>query len=487
MPGWHLQERISGMTEKHKLCIGGGNCEECGRCNLYDTTTRKKRLTNLPEDFRPDVSQENGQEPEYGIAFDIGTTTVVGMLWDLSENRMVDTIAKTNPQSKYGADVISRITYSSQNEENQKQMQNLILDCFNDMLDVFAIKYEIDQNKIRKATVVGNTTMSHLFLGYPAITLAVAPYEPAFTGPVTRTAEAMGLHMAPSAEVLMLPNIAGHVGSDIVGVILAAGIKKKTGVTLAIDIGTNGEIVLGGKGRMLACSTAAGPAFEGARIYHGMRAADGAIERIEINEGAVAIKVIGNKKPIGICGSGLIDAVAQMLDAEILNFKGNIIPHDDAAAKGYPAGLLERLRKGENGNEFVLAFRDSEEDIIINQKDIREVQLAKGAIYAGAVVLLQDIGSEAAEIDEILLAGAFGSYIDKKSALRIGLLPDAGIEKVKHIGNAAGVGACMALLSEEEKRQADLQSAEVEHVELALHPAFEKEYLHGMYFPKGKN
>lgn len=472
------------MPEKSRLCIGGGNCEECGRCNLYDTTTRKKRLTNLPDDFIPDMPESGGSGQRYGIAFDIGTTTVVGMLWDLCENRLIDTIAKTNPQGRYGADVISRITYSSQSEENRNQLQVLIVECFNEMLDAFSIQYQIDQALFRKATVVGNTTMSHLFLGYNPASLAVAPFEPAFIGPVSRTAEQMGLHMEPNAEIAVIPNIAGHVGSDIVGVMLASGLKHRPGITLAIDIGTNGEILVGGKGSMLTCSTAAGPAFEGARIYHGMRAADGAIERVEIKDGELNIKVIGNKPPVGICGSGLIDAIAQMLDAGIISFKGNLLSREDAAVKDLPGALADRLRKGENGNEFVLARRDRDDDIVINQKDIREVQLAKGAILAGALILLQDIGAGPSDLDEILLAGAFGSYIDKRNALRIGLLPNAGLEKVSYIGNAAGVGACMTLLSKEAKSQAEQQSREVEHVELALHPNFEKEYLQGMYFPK---
>lgn len=472
------------METKNRLCICGGRCDECGRCNLYDTTTRKKRLTNLPEGFAPDPpSADDKDGKRYGIAFDIGTTTVVGMFWDLSENSLVDMIAKTNPQSRYGSDVISRITWSSESPENLKKMQSLILDCFNEMLDTFSAQYGICRERIGKASVVGNTTMSHLFLGYDAASLARAPFEPAFTGPVLRTAKSMGLHMSPDAQISVLPNIAGHVGSDIVGVMIASGLKRKPGITLVIDIGTNGEIVLAGKGRMLACSTAAGPAFEGARIHQGMRAAVGAIEKVEINNGQVTIKVIGNTDPAGICGSGLIDAIAQMLDAGLVTFNGNLLTRDEALLKGIHPDLADRLRRGENGNEFLLAFGDRQE-IVLNQKDIREVQLAKGAIFGGIQVLLECLGTDVAEMDEIMLAGAFGSYIDKRSALRIGLLPDVGMEKVSYIGNAAGVGACMALLSAKSMDEAELQSKEVEHVELALHPTFEREYLQGMYFPR---
>ncbi len=473
------------MEAKHRLCIGGGRCDECGRCNLYDTTTRKKKLTNLPEGFIPDKPHLSaGEEKSYGAAFDIGTTTVVGMLWDLHEGRLVDMIAKTNPQSRYGADVISRITYSSETPENLVQMQRIILGCFNEMLEAFTEQYRIEKMWIRKAAVVGNTTMSHLFLGYDPASLARAPFEPAFTGAVVRKAPELKLSMNPDADIYILPNIAGHVGSDIVGVMVASGMKEKQGITLAIDIGTNGEIVLGGMGRMLTCSTAAGPAFEGARIYQGMRAAEGAIEKVQIKDGAVNLKIIGNTAPVGICGSGLIDALAQMLEAGIITFKGNLISREDAVSNGLHPELAERLRKGDNGNEFVLAWREKDEDIVISQKDIREVQLAKGAIFGGIQVLLQCLGISAGDLDEIMLAGAFGSYIDKQSALRIGLLPEIDLQRVKHIGNAAGVGACMALLSAGAQEQAELLSRETEHVELALHPAFEREYLQGMYFPK---
>ncbi len=464
--------------------ICGGSCDKCGRCNLYDSTARKEQRMDLPEGFVPDrFSPENKNGKQYGIACDIGTTTVVGMLWDLTDNRLVDMIAKTNPQIRYGQDVISRITWSSENPENLKKMQSLILDCFNEMLDIFSVQHGIEPDRIRKAVVVGNTTMSHLFLGYDATSLARAPFEPAFTGPVSRTAKEMDLHMEPGAEISVLPNIAGHVGSDIVGVMIASGIKYKSGINLVIDIGTNGEIVLSGKGRMLSCSTAAGPAFEGAGIGYGMRAAAGAIERVEINGGQVSLKVIGDTPSIGICGSGLIDAIAQMLDAGLVTYKGNLMGPEEALQKGIHPGLAARLRKGENGNEFILASREGQENIVLNQKDIREVQLAKGAILGGIQVLLQCLETNTAGLDEIMLAGAFGSYIDRKSAVRIGLLPDAGTEKIRHIGNGAGVGACMTLLSKEAMREAYLLSKEVEHVELALHPAFEKEYIKGMYFP----
>ncbi len=473
------------MSVTGGLCIGGGNCELCGRCNLFDTTTRKKKLTNLPEGFVPEpFDDKEYSETTYGVAFDIGTTTVVGMLWDLNQSRMVDSIAKTNPQGKYGADVISRITYASSSDENLNRIHQAIILCLNEMMDTFSKQYSFKRDQIHRITIVGNTTMGHLLLGIDPSSLARAPFEPAYEGAVTKNAEEMKLNCNPSAIVHVLPNIAGHVGADIVGMILAADLQNQKGLILAIDVGTNGEIVLCKDGKMLSCSTAAGPAFEGARIYHGMRASNGAIENVKINKNAVTLKVIGNTVPIGICGSGLIDVMAQLFNNGIINFRGNLITRDTAESEGFAPAMLNRFRKKENGNEFVLHFGDDGKDIVINQKDIREVQLAKGAIWAGVQVLLHSLESSTKEIDRVLLAGAFGSYIDKNSALDIGLLPAVSVEKVEHIGNAAGVGSCMALLSSAVRKQGDFIAQSVGHVELASHPKFEKEYLLGMYFPE---
>ncbi len=473
------------MLAKGEKCVGSGRCEECGRCNLYIEANRKTNLNFFPKDFLPKI-EWNGYagEERYGIAFDIGTTTVAGMLWNLNKNNLINTIAKTNPQNDFGADVISRITYSSKSKENLFIMKKKIRDCMNQIIDEFIALYEMKRDEIIKATIVGNTTMNHLFLGIDASSLSKAPFEPAYRGPVIKMAEELELQINPEAEIYILPNIAGHVGADIVGVLLASGIKKLTGLRLVIDIGTNGEMVLALNGRMLACSTAAGPAFEGAHIYQGMRASIGAIETIKIINGKVEIGIIGDAEPIGICGSGLIDAIAQMLDVGIITFKGNMINQEQAVSQGLHADVIARLRKGQSGNEFVLVWKDEGEDIVVTQKDIREVQLAKGAICGGIIILLQCMEVESTQLEEIMLAGAFGSYIRKESALRIGIIPKILEEKITHIGNAAGVGSCMALLSKAERNEAELQYTQVEHVDLALHSNFEREFLKAMYFPK---
>lgn len=424
---------------------------------------------------------------EYGVAFDIGTTTVVGILCDLKENCLIDTIAKTNPQNRFGADVISRITNIGKNPEKLRDMQRHIIACCNEILEAFSDRHKILKDWIYKSTVVGNTTMSHLFLAIDPSGLAHSPFNAGFTGIMKKTASELGLNMNDDAQIFVLPNIAGHVGSDIVGVMLASEIKKKQGNTIAIDIGTNGEAILCGKGRILVCSTAAGPAFEGAGINNGMRAAEGAIERIDINNKNVHLQVIGKNEPKGICGSGIIDGVAAMLDTGILDYTGRLITQEEASASGFHPEIVNRLRTGIHGNEFVLAWRADKEDIVITQNDIRKIQLAKGAIFGGTQVLMECLNIDKTDINEILLAGAFGSNISIKSALRIGLLPDVDEKQIHSIGNAAGAGACMALFSEDVIKEASMLAIEAEHVELALHPNFEKLFLEGMNFPKNLN
>ncbi|WP_324823319.1 ASKHA domain-containing protein [Sinanaerobacter sp. ZZT-01] len=431
-----------------------------------------------------DAEPGDTQEACYGIAFDIGTTTVVGMLWDLDKGKIAEVAARTNPQSVFGSDVISRIHYSNASADHVKDMQEKISSCFNDILTEFEEKANIKRNQVYEVTVVGNTTMSHLFLGINPASLARAPFAPVFCKAVNVLAEELEIDVNPNANVHLLPNIAGHVGSDIVAVLMASRLKEKAGCNLAIDIGTNGEILFAKDGRIVACSTAAGPAFEGAAIYQGMRAAAGAIERVTIAEGCVQLSVIDNEEPVGICGSGLIDAIAQMLDNGILDKKGRIISAEAARKADISENLIERLYNDNEGGGFILYKREDGENIVLTQKDIREVQLAKGAIFAGIKIMMCELGVKPEELDSVILAGAFGNYIKKESALRIGLFPKVAPENVISIGNAAGAGACMALLSDKERRQAALFAEETEHIELASHPDFQMEFLKAMYFMK---
>ena len=411
----------------------------------------------------------------YGLAIDIGTTTAVTMLWDLNTYECLGTAARTNPQSLYGGDVISRIQHCAMSETGLDELQRCIIGCVNDMIEELAQKHCIAPLHIYDITIVGNTTMGHLFLGIDPKPLARSPFAPVFTQAQRRRAYELSLAAAPLANVYFLPHMAGHVGADITGVLLSTGIKEKQGAYLAIDIGTNGEILLCHNGHVLACSTAAGPAFEGACIYKGMRAANGAIERVKVENDDIAISTIGNKPAVGICGSGLIDAVAALIKLGVIDSSGRMLSKSEAAH--LPQEIAHRITEQDGKPAFTLSG-----DVILTQQDIREVQLAKGAIRAGAETLMQSVGLAASDLDGVLLAGAFGSYIDKLSALEIGLLPDLSADKISSVGNAAGAGASMALLSAATRQNAEVLAAEVEHVELSANPEFQEAYIKAMGF-----
>lgn len=432
------------------------------------------------------ISVEKGDTTDhcYGIAFDIGTTTVVGMLWDLNKGKLMGTSALTNSQSVFGADVISRIHFVGNDPDNLRLMKTKITECFNDIIQDFLYRFNIQRTHIYEATVVGNTTMSHLFLGVEPGCLARSPFSPVFCTHVDVSGKETEISINPQGNIHLLPNIASHVGSDTTGLLLASGIAELEGINLAIDVGTNGEIILAGKSRILACSTAAGPAFEGASVYQGMRAAPGAVEGVSINDGEVELKVIEDKEPTGICGSGLIDAVSELLNKGIIDYTGKLINKEAGLEKGIKPSLAERLRAGPKGKGFILAWGKGKGDILLTQKDIREVQLAKGAIYGGILIMMKELGVKIDDIDKIFLAGAFGNYIKKESALRIGLFPEVFPDKIISIGNAAGIGASMALLSKSEREKARIQAQKVEHIELSGHSDFQAEYINAMNFPK---
>ncbi|HOL16646.1 MAG TPA: ASKHA domain-containing protein [Bacillota bacterium] len=421
----------------------------------------------------------------FGLAFDIGTTTLMGSLMDLRSGAVVAVAAATNPQNIYGADVISRITYASKGAENLAALQRKVIEALNGIIRELVQKSGVAQNEIYEAVAVGNTTMGHLFMGIDPTYLAPAPFIPAFQKALEIEAAELGLAMNPSGRVVLLPNIAGYVGSDTVGVILAAGLDRRGDNCLAVDIGTNGELVLAAKGRLLTCSTAAGPAFEGAQIRCGMRAADGAIEAVQVADD-IKVQTIGGAAPRGICGSGLIDAAAALLRAGVIEPSGRFINPETAGHK-LPPRLKERMRRGQGGFEIVLAYAEQSatgKDVVLTQADLRELQLAKGAIFAGFKVLLRQVGITEAEVDNVLLAGAFGNYISVESALALGLLPGLPPEKIIPIGNAAGDGAKMALISRSVRERAFALPEKVEHVELSTRQDFQEEFINALAFPQ---
>lgn len=419
----------------------------------------------------------------YGMAFDIGTTTVVGFLLDLAHGRELAVASCANPQSPIGHDVISRINHAG-SRQGLIDLQRRIIEGLNSLIVECCRKAHISQERIYETTIACNTTMSHLFLGITPVHLAQAPYVAGQKKSVTITALESGLRIHPHGLVHVLPNIASFVGSDTVAVVLASAMHESAEVQLAIDIGTNGEIVVGNRERLLAGSTAAGPAFEGARIRCGMRAVEGAIEKIIINDD-IEYNVIGNALPKGMCGTALIDVTAELLRVGALEATGRLTAPEEMP-KSVPEAIKRRIAQGPDGLALtIVPAEDSAmgEAVVLTQRDIRELQLGKGAIAAGAAILMKEFGVGPEDLKHVLLAGAFGNFIRRENAQRIGLLPNVLIEKILFIGNAAGAGARMALMSRRCKDEANEIADKVRYVELAGRADFAEAFAEAMMFP----
>ncbi len=423
-----------------------------------------------------DIQEGYRAEESYGLAVDIGTTTVVGYLTDLRTGKVLAIDSMMNPQVTYGEDVMSRITHAMQYEDGLEKLNQKIIDGLNRILENVCKEAGVPPNEVSEMTVVGNTAMHHIFLKINPQHIALAPYVPALHRSHDVKARDLGLNITEGGYVHVLPIEAGWVGADNVAVLIATEPYNQDEMTLVIDIGTNGEIVLGNREKLVSCSAAAGPALEGAHIKHGMRAATGAIERIRIDPETFEpeYRTIGNAKPRGICGSGIIDAAAELYRTGIVKKNGRFNLNLDT----------DRVREVDGNPEYVIAWADETaigHDIVMTQKDIREIQLAKGAMCAGSHILMKEL--DVKHVDRVIVAGAFGNYIDKISALIIGLVPDVPVERIESVGNAAGVGARIALISREKREEANKIAREVDHIKLAVHPSFEKEFSMAMYFP----
>jgi len=420
--------------------------------------------------------------PVYGVACDIGTTTVVAQLLDHRSGRRLATSATINPQSRRGFDVISRIQYGS-TDQGLQELQRLIVSCLNGLIADLCGQTRVDCQAIHELCVVGNTTMSHLFLGFPVRQLGQAPYA-AFSLDAHDVPPAdLGIQINPAGSIHTVENIAGFVGADTTAVAVAVDIGRADKVTLVLDIGTNGELLLAAGGRVYAASCAAGPAFEGARISQGSRALVGAIEHVAVASTDIEIGVIGNGEPRTICGSGLIDTVAVLLDLGLLDTTGRL-----ARAARMPPGLAgaiaARVLDTSGWAAFCLAWdrQGSHPAVALTQADIREAQLAKAAIRAGIEMLLGRAGLGTGDIGQVLLAGAFGTTLRAAGAARIGLLPDVPLDRVKSIGNAACAGAEMILLNKDCRVKAGQLARSIQYVEIARDPAFADAYAAAMAF-----
>jgi len=400
-----------------------------------------------------------------GLAVDIGTTKIAGYLLDMESGKTLAAKGMMNPQISYGEDVISRIAAASKSEDNSAKLQSLLTEALSQLAaELCALRADIkaDPADIVEAVVVGNTAIHHLFLRLPVKQLGLAPYIPAVRSSVEVKAREISLKIAPGAYVHLLPNIAGYVGADHVAMLLATRMDEVDKTTLAIDIGTNTEICLNHRGRMTSVSCASGPAFEGAHIKFGMRAAPGAIEHVRWSNDRLEIQTIGGEAPVGICGSGLLDVVAQLRLNGILDRSGKMIQ--------------------QNGmTEFVLAEREGQEPITISQKDVRELQLAKAAIRLGIQALVQAEGLSEPDIEQVIIAGAFGTYINVESAITIGMLPPLPLERFRQVGNAAGTGARLALISQSQRAKAKQIAEQCGYIELAAVPNFNRKFAEATY------
>jgi uncharacterized 2Fe-2S/4Fe-4S cluster protein (DUF4445 family) len=412
----------------------------------------------------------------FGLALDIGTTSIAGYLIDLANGKTVGASAKPNPQITYGDDVISRISYVNLHKDGLEKLRSAVVSGINEIINDLCARAGIRNADIYDSVFVGNTLMHHLFFGLNPKHLALAPYVPVSQNLISIKAEETGIKVNQNSYVTFPPSIAGFVGADVIGDILASGIHKSNKLTMLIDIGTNGEIVLGNKNGLTACSCAAGPAFEGGHIKCGMRAVAGAIERVKIDpeKGELQYKTIENRKPIGICGSGLVDIVANLLKARIINPSGNFNLS------------IENSRLRRKPLEFVIAWAAetaTRKDIVLTQKDVRETQLAKSAIYTGAAILMKKMKVTTKDIKRIQLSGAFGNYIDSENAMTIGLLPEFNPRKIRSIGHGAGIGAKLALISKTIKRQTENITKKMNYIELSADRDFQKEFINALQFP----
>ena len=409
-----------------------------------------------------------------GLAVDIGTTTVVANLMDLTNGKTLAVASAANPQITFGADVISRILYMQESPEKRSQLQKELVKGLNQLLLRLCRHAGRARERIFEATVVGNTTMLHSLLGLDALHIAVAPYVGGLNRALCVPAGELGLQIHPRGRVYILPSIASFVGADTVAVILATKLYQADSPRLAIDIGTNGEVMLATRDGVFTASTAAGPAFEGGRIKYGMRAVRGAVSSFQAVP-SLDYTVIGGAVPRGICGSGLIDLVAELFRAGVLDRKGRLLLPSEAGPS-LAAELATRVRARGEDREFVI-FRDGEAEVTLTQQDVRELQLAKGAMRTGIELLMKEVGIGAGDIQETLLSGVFGNYINREKAVVLGLIPPIPLERIHFIGNGAMDGALRALINMEERTRADEISVRVRHIELSGRPDFEETFL----------
>ena len=486
----HLQHEELSDLDRVRIAIGPKHQDLKATLQCLRTLPEMLRRTEfsgaavIHEEYLMAWQSREEELRSYGLVFDLGTTTVVGKLISLVDGGEVAVASCLNSQSRYGTDVISRLQYVRERRSGLDNLHNLIIKDMNRITAHLLKTGGINPNEIFVAVAAGNTTMQHLALNLNPSGIAEAPFSPVLTDGLISKAADVGLGLNPDALFYVMPSKAGYIGGDLISVVLASGAWEQEGkIILGMDFGTNGEIFLGDAKRLMTCSAAAGPALEGARISRGMIAKAGAIEAASFEEGNIQYQVIGNIKPKGICGSGLVELVATLLDLGVIDYEGLIRPPEEGVAQGLSSRVIERS----GVHNFLIASAEESYDhrpIYLTQKDVRELQLAKAAIAAGVETLMDEMGIGTEDVDRVYLAGALGNYVSPYSAMRIGLIPRLYLEIVTSLGNAASTGASIVLLSKDYWQMANQLADSIEHVELSSRLDFNEHFIDQMDFPK---
>ena len=419
----------------------------------------------------------------YGVAVDIGTTTVACSLVNIYTGEEVAETSGINAQKHFGLDVLTRITYEIEHPENGKQeLQKALVDSLNEMIEELCCQSGVKKENIYEVVVAANCTMLHMLLGVSSVSLGKAPYMPVFTEAKNVKASEIGIHVAEEGRIYCLPSVSAYIGADIVAGVYVCSLQKENGNVLFIDIGTNGEIVLANKGHLLCCSCAAGPALEGMNISSGMRAANGAIEDITITKEGIKLKVIGEEQPAGLCGSGILAVVQELLKTGVLKKDGAFVKINQLEEGNY---CKEYLRLNGVKREFVITKEPKE--LLVTQSDIRQVQLAKGAILSGFIALLQKAGIQMNDLDKVMIAGQFGAHLPAESLVGIGVLPKEVKDKLVYVGNTSKTGAYMALMSVKAREEMEQLAKSMDYVELGAMEGYERLFIECLSFPDNQN
>lgn len=431
----------------------------------------------LTEGYLPEFTKDH-YESGCGVAVDIGTTTVVAALIDLKTGKEIANASMINAQKHFGLDVLTRITYEYENPDSGiRKLKEAIVNSLNAMMEEVCLESGISTEEIREIDVAANCTMMHMLLGIDARSIGRAPYKPMFTDARRMPAQDIGIKAAPDAVLYCLPQVSAYIGADIVAGAYVCGLHKESGNVLFIDIGTNGEIALATKGRLLCCSCAAGPALEGMNISSGMRASQGAVEDVKITEEGIELTTIGNQTPAGLCGSGILAVVRELLKTGIVKKTGAFIKKESIGEEDYRYPMI---RMNGKKREFIL---QKDPELIVTQSDVRQVQLAKGAILSGFRALLEKAGIGMDDLDKVMIAGQFGSHLPADSLIGIGILPEQVKDKLVYVGNSSKTGAYMTLMSEQIKENMEKLAQHMEYMELAETENYERIFTESMIFP----